>query len=163
VITFNDVLREGSVDPAKVKMLRHTVRGKQILEIWRSDRALAEAYQCRQKTGFFDGVSHTACFLLSRAGATVFGGLYRVDGWIPALPDDVDPLTGDANDGFRVIYDLGQEPGFEQYEDRLVVQWFLAGKHPGWWQWAHKNPKPISEIATQQEAPFPPGWSLRAP
>jgi hypothetical protein len=30
-----------------------------------------------------------------------------------------------------------------------------GGKHPGWWQWAHKNPKPVAELATQQERPFP--------
>ena len=35
------------------------------------------------------------------------------------------------------------------------MQWFLAGKHPGWWQWAHKNPKPVAEIATQQERAVP--------
>lgn len=163
MITFNDVLREGGVDPAKVKLLRHTVRGKQIHEIWRSDRGLVEAYQSRQKSMFFDGVDHAACFVVSRGGTTVFGGLYRVEGSTPALPDDLDPLTGDPHNGHRVIYDLVPEPAFEQYEDRLVVQWFLAGKHPGWWQWAHKNPKPIAEIATQQERPFP-GWlEFRSP
>lgn len=155
MITFNDVLREGDVDPSRVKLLRHTVKGKQILELWRADRPLVESYQCRQKIGFFDGVSHAACFLVSRAGDMVFGGLYRVDGWTPAAPDDLDPLTADPHKGFRAIFDLAPEPDFATYEDRLVVQWFLAGKHPGWWQWAHKNPKPIAEIATQQELPFP--------
>ena len=157
MITFNDVLRDGGVDPAKVKMLRHTVRGKQILEIWRSDRALAEAYQRRQKAAFFKGVSHAACFLVSRTGATVFGGLYTVGGWGLAPPDDVDPITGHANDGTRAIHDLTPEDAFKDYEDRLVVQWFLGGNHPSWVQWAHKNPKPISEIAQQHDAPFP-GW-----
>ena len=94
MITFNDVLRVGGIDPAKVKMLRHTVKGKQILEIWRADRALAESYQSRQMSTFFDGVTHAACFLVSREGTEVFGGLYRVDGSTLAPPDDVDPLTG---------------------------------------------------------------------
>lgn len=80
MITFIDVLREGDVEPSWVKLLRHTVKGKQILELWRADRPLVEGYQCRQKIGFFDGVSHAACFLVSRAGDMVFGGLYRVDG-----------------------------------------------------------------------------------
>lgn len=157
MITFNDVLRDGGIDSTKVKMLRHTVKGKQILEIWRSERALVEAYQSRQGPKFFDGVTHAACFLVSRQGTTVFGGLYRVEGSTLAPPDDRDPLTDALNEGHRTIYQLKREPLFEQYEDRLVVQWFLAGKHPGWWQWAHKNPKPIAEIATQQEQPFP-GW-----
>ena len=163
MITFNHVLLEGGVDPATVKLLRHTVKGKQIHEIWRSDRALVEAYQSRQKSTFFDGVSHAACFLVSRAGTTVFGGLYKVGDSTPALPDDLDPLTGDRHDGLQAFFNLTSEAAFEQYEDRLVVQWFLAGKHPGWWQWAHKNPKPISEIATQQEWPFPSWLEFRSP
>lgn len=163
MITFNDVLREGGVDPAKVKMLRHTVRGQQILEVWRADRALVEGYQCRQKPTFFDGVTHAACFLVSRAGETVFGGLYRVEGWVMAPPNEPRPLTGDPNVGQVAIHQLAPEPAFAPYEDRLVVRWFLAGKHPGWWQWAHKNAKPVAEIATQQERPFPSWLEFRCP
>ncbi len=157
MLTFNDLLSAGGVDPSRVKLLRHTVKGMQVLELWRADRALVEDYQRRQRVGFFDDVTHAACFLVSRAGDAVFGGLYRVDGWTSAAPDDRDTLTSEPHDGSRAIFDLTPEPGFAQYEDRLVVQWFLAGKHPGWWQWAHKNPKPVVEIATQQEEPFP-GW-----
>ena len=40
VISFNDVLHLGGVDPSRVKMLRHTVKGRQILELWRVDRPL---------------------------------------------------------------------------------------------------------------------------
>ena len=157
MITFNDVLRAGGAEPSRVKLLRHTVTGRQMLELWRADRSLVEGYQCRQKVGFFDGVDHAACFLVSRDGREVFGGLYRVDGWTSAAPDDHDPITGEPHDGSRAIFDLVREPGFAAYEDRLVVQWYLAGKHPGWWQWADRQPKPIAEIATQRERPFP-GW-----
>jgi hypothetical protein len=97
VITFNDVLREGGVDPAKVKMLRHTVKRKQILEVWRADRALVEGYQCRQKPAFFNEVTHAACFLVSRAGATVFGGLYRAEGWVMAPPNEPRPCPATLN------------------------------------------------------------------
>lgn len=38
-----------------------------------------------------------------------------------------------------------------------MVQWYTGGKHPGWKQWAGRNPKPVVEIAAQQERPFP-GW-----
>ena len=155
MITFNEVLRAGGVEPGRVKMLRHTTKGRQVLELWRADRTLVEEYQRRQKLGFFNEADHAACFLVSRTGDAVFGGLYHVDGSTPAASDDRDPLTGEPNDGTRAIFDLSPEPEFAPYEDRLVVQWFLAGKHPGWWQWAHKNPKPVAEIAAQQERPFP--------
>lgn len=163
MLTFNDVLRDGGVDPAGVKLLRHTLRSQQILETWRSDRARVEAYQCRQRSSFCDGVSHLATFLVSRDGASVFGGLYAVEGSTPAPADDRDPITGAPNDGHRAIFRLTPQPAFQPYEDRLVVQWYLAGKHPGWWQWAHKNPKPIAEIATQQEQPFPSWLAFSCP
>lgn len=157
MITFNDILEAGDVDPARVKLLRHTVKGHQVLDVWRSNRALLEAYQRRQLHGFFDGVDYAACFLVSRGGAEVFGGLYRVAGYEMAPPEDLDPFTDAPNDGRRAIFELTRDSTFADYEDRLVIQWFLAGKHPGWWQWAHNNPKPVLEIATQQEQPFP-GW-----
>lgn len=144
-------------------MLRHKVAGKQILELWRSDRALVEAYQARQRSDFFDGVSHAACFLVSRGGQTVFGGLYRVDGAEPIAPGEPDPITLEPSDGIGSKFDLKVDPTFAAYEDRLVIDWFLAGKHPGWWQWAGRRPKPIAEIATQQEQPFPPWLEFRSP
>lgn len=161
MITFNDILQAGGVDPAKVKMLRHTVKGYQILEIWRSNRALAEEYQRRQGAGFFDRATHAACFLVSRDGKEVFGGLYRVGDFVPAAPDDIDPLNGATHDGRRVLYDLTPEPAFAEYEDRLVVKWYPGASHPGWHQWAGRNPKPILEIATQREQPFPPWLEFR--
>jgi hypothetical protein len=162
VITFNDILRAGGLDPdrARVKMLRHTLtaqkRGRrQILELWRSDRALVEAYQARQNDDFFVGTSYVACFLVSRSGATVFGGLYRVDGSVPAALGELDPITGDPNLGRRHIWDLARLQEFSPYEDRLVVDWGPGGL--AWAQWAHRQPKPVLEIATQREADFP-GW-----
>ncbi|RKS80649.1 hypothetical protein CLV35_0238 [Motilibacter peucedani] len=156
MITFNDILRAGGVDPSRVKLLRHTEKGQQLLELWRANRPLVEAYQSRQKTGFLDGVDHVACFLVSRDGREVFGGLYRVGAWEAAPPGDRDPITGEV-DVHRAIYELTAEPAFAPYEDRLVIRWYLAGKHPGFWQWADKQPKPVEEIATQQERAFP-GW-----
>ena len=157
VITFNDILHAGRSDPRRVKLLRHTVKGKQVLELWRADRALVEGYQRRQPIGFFEGVDHAACFLASRDGHAVFGGLYRVEGSVPVPPDDRDPLTGEPNQGRWAIFDLIHEPGFAPYEDRLVVDWYAGGPHPGYWEWADRNPKPIAEITTQREHPFP-GW-----
>lgn len=104
MITFNEILLAGGVDASKVKMLKHSVKGVHILEVWRADRAQFEEYQRRQKVGFFDGVDYAACFLVSRAGDAVFGRLYRVDGWIPAGPEDRDPFTDEPNDGTRAIF-----------------------------------------------------------
>lgn len=157
MLTLNDLLVAGGIDPAGVLMLRHKVGNLPVLEIWRTDRALIEAYQRRQRVGAFNRASYVACFLVSHAGTEVFGGLYRVGGSSPAPAGSRDALTGESDDVPIVIYDLTVVPEFAGYEDRLVIKWFTGGKHPGWRQWAARNPKPVVEIAAQQEQPFP-GW-----
>jgi len=166
VITFNDVLRAEGVDPdvRRVKMLRHTLKAKergrqQIHDIWRLDRTAFEEYQRRQQDDFFTRTDYVAGLVVSRLGKTVFVGMYLVVGSDPAPPDDLDPLTGDAHLGRRHLWNLVRMPEFEPYEDRMVIEW--GASTVGWHQWAgrggHAQAKPIVEITTQQEQPFP-GW-----
>lgn len=161
VITFNDILRAGGIDPdaSKVKLLRHieTRNRIDVHDVWRNQRELFEAWQARQLDDFFNGVDYVASFVVSRAGETVFVGLYAVGGWTQVVTGTPDPMTGTSADPRVAQHQLTRVPDFDTYADRLVVRWFRAGKSPGWWQWAHRNPKPVLEIATQQEAPFP-GW-----
>jgi hypothetical protein len=161
-ITFNDILRAGGIDPdiARVKLLRHVEKRNQIEvhDVWRSERELFEAWQSRQPDDFFTAVDFAASFVVSRTGETVFVGVYAIDGvFTMVAPGTPDPMTGTPAGPHAARHDLTPVPDFDVYADRLVIQWFLGGKAPGWWQWAHRNPKPVLEIATQQEAPFP-GW-----
>lgn len=162
MITFNDILRAGGIEPdlARVKLLRHieTRNRIDVHDVWRHQRERFEAWQARQSDGFFDGVDYVASFVVSRAGETVFVGLYAVGGGrTTVVAGTPDPLTGTPAEPQTAQHQLTRVPGFDTYADRLVVQWFRAGNAPGWWQWADRNPKPVLEIATQQEAPFP-GW-----
>lgn len=159
MLTINHLLEIGDVDPSDVLLLRHRVEGFDILDVWRADRPLVEAYQRRQLAGAFDPARYVACLLPRPEGNEVFGGLYAVRGSTPADPGSVDALTGDPGKPGEaiVIYDLDVVPDFEYLEDRLVVEWFPKGKHPGWKQRADRNEKRVVEIAAQQERPFP-GW-----
>ena len=51
LFSFNDLLFAGGVEPAGVMLLRHTGRNLPLLDIWRADRALIEAYQAHQRAG----------------------------------------------------------------------------------------------------------------
>lgn len=155
MITFNTLLVDAGVDPAYVKMARHTERGYQLLDIWRSDRQRFEEYQARQRPRTFAGATHVACFLVSRSGTSVFGGLYAVERSWTAPLDDVDPLTGSVNPGHRQLHTLSAREDFALYEDRLVIDWGPGTR--SWVQWAARQPKPIVEIADQQEERWP-GW-----
>ncbi|MDO8730990.1 MAG: hypothetical protein Q7L55_00205 [Actinomycetota bacterium] len=161
-ITFNDILRAGGIetDVSRVKLLRHieTRNRIDVHDVWRYRRELFEAWQSRQLDDFFNAVDYVASFVVSRTGETVFVGLYAVGGsWTKVVAGTPDPMTGTPADPRVVLRELTRVPNFDVYADRLVVQWFRGGKAPGWWQWAHRNAKPVLEIATQQEAPFP-GW-----
>jgi hypothetical protein len=162
VITFNDILRAGGIEPdvTRVKLLRHieTRNRIDVHDVWRNQRELFEAWQARQRDNFFNGVAYVASFVVNRSSETVFVGLYSVDGGrTKVVAGTPDPLTGTPADPRLAQHELTRVADFNVYADRLVVQWFRAGKAPGWWQWADRNPKLVLEIATQQEAPFP-GW-----
>lgn len=161
LFSFNDLLISGGVDPAKARLLRHKVGDLPVLDLWREDRALIEGYQSRQNAGAFDGATHVVSLLPRPEGNEVFIGAYEVLGSTLAPSDDVCPLSKTTHDPIakkpRVFYELRRVLAFAEYEDRLVVEWYPAGKAPGWNQWAHRNPKRIVEIATQRESPFP-GW-----
>lgn len=156
-ITFNDLLLIGGVDPARTILLRHRVGRLDVLGIWRADRERLERYQSRQRPGCFDGADYVAVFLVSHDGRETFGGLYRVGESTPVEVGTVDPLTAEVAENPVVTYDLQVVPAFAYLEDRLVIRWYRGKAHPGWKQWAARNPKPVIEIATQQEKPFP-GW-----
>lgn len=162
MITFNDILRAGGIDPAvtKVKLLRHIeTRNKvDVHDVWRHQRDVFEVWQSRQLDDFFTDVDYVASFVVSRTGETVFVGLYEVTGrWTQVAAGNPDPMTGTTPGPRSAQHELTRVPSFDVYADRLVIQWFRGGKAPGWWQWADRNPKAVVEIATQQEAPFP-GW-----
>lgn len=161
VFMLNDLLAAGGLDPKRTRLLRHKVGDLPVLDLWRENRALLDGYQCRQNDGAFDGATHIVALLPRPEGDELFIGAYEVLGSTLAPADDVCPLSGTKHDldakRPRVFYDLRRVVEFEPYEDRLVVEWYPAGKAPGWNQWADRNPKRIVEIATQRESPFP-GW-----
>jgi hypothetical protein len=162
VITFNDILRAGGIEPdvTRVKLLRHieTRNRIDVHDMWRNLRELFEAWQYRQWDDFFTGVDYVASFVVSRARETVFVGLYAVGGgWTKVGAGTPDPMTGTPADPRTVQHQLTRVPDFEAYADRLVVQWFRAGKAPGWWQWAHRNPKPWWKSPPSRRHPSPAG------
>jgi hypothetical protein len=106
LITFNDVLRVGGIDPdiARVKLLRHieTRNRVDVHDVWRHQRERFEAWQARQLDDFFNGVDFVASFVVSRAGETVFVGIYAVGGrTTKVVPGTPDALTG-TSAGHRV-------------------------------------------------------------
>ncbi len=155
MLTFNDLLVLGGIDPAQVRLVRHQdnrLRPGRLYQAWRSDRDAFEAYQSVQRRSRFSVGDLLASFVVTEARKTVFVGLYRVAcvDTLPAGSFDV-LVRHDTSGHFK--YDLKLIDELADYRDRVVVEWGAAAR--SWVQRAGNQPKPIVEIAEQYEPRFP--------
>ena len=156
MITFNQILHLGGLDPADVKLLRHGMVGQpKLYDAWRSDRVVFEASQCRQCHNEIPEGGYVACFVVNRQDKTTFAGMYRVGTSVLAPEGDVDPLHATTNPKRR-IYDLTLLAGWEEYEGRLVIQWPSGSAGRLWHRKASSAEWRVVEIADQHD-PWP-GW-----
>ena len=162
MLRFNMVLRDVGIDPADVRLLRHQPQagGRSILDVWRADRPLFEAYQALQpvegRTRF--GRRYWASFIGAWDGRTVFVGLYETQGRKELQEAGTDLLTGrayDANTVDRYTTMLAARLG--NYRGRLFVDWGggASGKR-AWNQRADIQDKLVTELHRDvAEEPFP--------
>jgi hypothetical protein len=155
VLTFNDLLTLAGIDPAGVRLARHRdnrLPPGALHDIWRAQIARFEGYQSLQGKKRFQVGETLASFIVTRAKKTVFVGLYTVAGMDVAPPGTTDPILQIDASGV-VLYDLVRDNRLDDYVDKLVIDW-----GPGslaWVQRAASQPKPVVEIASQDEPPFP--------
>lgn len=73
VITFNEILRIGGLEPKDVKILRHGMVGRpQVYDAWRTNRPIFEGFQARQGRNEIPEDGYVASFVVSRQDKTVF-------------------------------------------------------------------------------------------
>lgn len=162
MMRFNTLLREAGIDPVDVRLLRHQaqVGGRSLLDIWRIDRPLFEAYQAHQlssaRTSF--ARRYWASFIGTWDGRTVFAGLYEVDRREEVAVRYADPITGEVHEpGAADFYATTPAPLLRDYLGRLYIDWGggASGKR-AWNQRADAQDKQITELhATSSEQPFP--------
>lgn len=155
MLTFNDLLALGGIDPARVRLVRHQdnrLRLGRLYEAWRNDRDAFEDYQAVQSKDRFPVGDLLASFVVTEARKTVFVGLYQVAsvGTLPA--GSIDVLVQQDTSG-HYKYDLQLVDGLEDYRDRAVIDWGAGVR--SWVQRAATQAKPVIEIAKQYEPRFP--------
>lgn len=156
MITFNQLLHLGRIDPEMVKILRHGQVGQpRVYDAWRNNRPVFEEFQARQGRNEIPEDGYVASFVVSRQDKTTFAGLYRSSGSVPAPEGDIDPLEGNTYTGRR-IYSLALVPGWEEYEGRLVIDWPPGSAGRAWHRRASSAEWHVIEIADQHD-PWP-GW-----
>jgi hypothetical protein len=159
MITFNDILRSASIDPAGVRLVRHEDASKgasRVYATWRqgaSGRHLVEEYQQLQGREVFDVGDILASFAVTPRPRrdTVFIGLFRVLG-VKSVAHATDPIYGHAF-GPAFAYDIKGDPSLADYVGRLVIDWGAGTR--SWVQRASRQDKPVLSIQEIEPPPWP--------
>jgi hypothetical protein len=148
--TFNELLSSASLDPTRVKLVRHTddKRGMSypsLYDTWNEDPDMFEAYQRIQTRHRFEVGDYVASFVVSPPPErdTICVGLYHVTGEGRCRSGMHNPYSLDDVSGLY-LYNLEPDGRLAAYRDRLVVDW-----GPGfrtWCQRADLQDKPILKI-----------------
>lgn len=183
---FNDLLIREGVDPAKVIVLRHTL--KDPLNKALSTELLGRLLDARP--GAFNlyqsiqggataaainslaGRGYIASFIGQRAGQATFVGLYKIEGFSSVAPQD---LTGFAEwqtlkqFGFTpqnmfgadltasTIFDLQETPVLQDWSGKLIIDW--PPPDISWRRRAHENTMPVRAITEESNfSPPMPHW-----
>lgn len=153
--TFNGILRLARIDPSGVRLLRHHDQrwgeSESPYSLWRADDGRFEDYQRLQRYKRFAVGDLLASFVVTPAPerATLFAGLYRVEGLTVASQGTIDPL-GHYDAGGHYQYNTVRDKRLDDYIGRLVIDW---GRAPRTWaQRAATNAKPVLEIRSARGA-----------
>jgi len=157
MLTFNTILANESIDPKKVRLVRHKdnrASGNSTpYNLWLAADGRLETYQRIQKRKVFEVGGLLASFVVTPTNNTLFVGLYRVNDVGIAPPGTIDPVLQTDRTGLH-FYDIDREKRLSDYAGHLIVDW--GGGHRAWVQLAHRQDKPVLEIRKQlAEEPFP--------
>lgn len=149
ILNFSDVLKNVGLEPARVKLIRHSLADKEFREC--HEKGMVWEYTRVQAKNFSNGYDYWCVFISGKSTTAKFFACYKVHGCIPDTQDvkpDGFPLEGWFQ-GQRMLYDLEPVDLLKEYESRLLIEW---GK--GALAWAQKgtNEKPI--VAIQDKRVF---------
>lgn len=153
MIGFIELIRASGfvADTRKVKLVRH--KGDALDMDQLRNEGWFETYQCFQGKPVFDGCTHIISVIGEDATASRFVGIYEVQGRTTAssiqLPEHCPyPQWGT---GSKVFYTLRKCSGFEDLEDRVVIDWGKGAL--AWHQWL--TDRTIMEIRPKGRALAP--------
>jgi len=140
-----DLLALRGFDPNKpAKLVRHQDKRYDVLQLLR-DRWL-ETYQCYQSRPVFDGLDFIVSFVGAGGTRARFVGVYRVLDRRPGIEAPLPPnFPLREFQQSRYYYTLERQPGFEDFEGRLIIEWGLGAL--AWHQ--RLSNKPVFELLSE--------------
>lgn len=152
ILYFSDVLRKVGLDPAKVKLIRHSLADKEFQSCYAQDMVLE--YTKRQKPGFSKGFDYWCVFISEKGTLAKLFACYKVGKSVPDTHDlaPIDFPYPEWFQGEAAYFDLEPLDILKEYENRLIIDW---GKSTLMWHQKGTTEKPIVEIQAAKIEPFP--------
>jgi len=132
---------------ARFKFVRHKEPRYDLHDFLR--RGWLETYQAYQSKPVFDGLDYIVSFIGLENRRARFLGVFAVKGRRPGLESPPLPL-GCPYEEWRALYfyyDLAKVPGFEDLEQRVVIDW---GHSRSWHQWPKRDKEVLELLPTGQ-------------
>ena len=130
MITIQELLYNRGLDRcAAIKLVRHKEKGKDLYNMYRTNREAFLKYQNTQKNDVFNKTEYIVSFIGEEGLQSRFVGVYKVNG-NSATPE-----------GYE--YSMTEVEGYEDLKERVIIRW---GNAISWHQWI-KNDMEILEIS----------------
>ncbi len=164
MLTFNQLLAAGALDPSEVRLLRHRdPDGQKHARVFHAamcgDESFREYQELQGTESVISAVRATrylAAFVVEpESKATVFAGVWRVTG--DRIPPHADPFGSELGLGV-VAFTTERVTAFDEYRGRVVIEWGSGTR--AWVQLAHKQDKRILEVRRIYQAPTFPGFAV---
>ena len=125
LLYFSDILKKAGLDPAKVKLIRHSLSDKNFAKCYYADPQMVWEYTRLQKQGFSKGYDYWCIFISGKGTTARLFACYKVNDSVPDTPE-LKPAGFPLDDNFKgelAYYDLEPVDCLQEYEHRLVIEW----------------------------------------
>ena len=153
ILHFSDILEKAGLDPAKVKLIRHSLGDKDFSKCYYSEPQMVWEYTRIQKPGFSKGYDYWCVFVSGERTTARLFACYKVNGAVSATPDLKPagfPLEG-RFEGKYDYFDLEPVDNLKEYEHRLVIEWGGAALS---WHQKGTTEKDVLAIDSPVKKPF---------
>ena len=153
LLYFSDILKKAGLDPAKVKLIRHSLSDKNFAKCYYAEPQMVWEYTRLQKQGFSKGYDYWCVFISGKGTTARLFACYKVNGSVPDTPE-LKPAGFPLDDNFKgelAYYDLEPVDCLQEYEHRLVIEWGNAAIS---WHQKGTTEKPVLAIDSPIKEPF---------
>ena len=151
LLCFSDLLIKVGLDPAKVKLIRHSQSNEACKQCIESGKIYE--YTTHQEKGFSKGYDYW-CVFLGEGLKARFYKIYKVLGSVPdapeVIPKGLPDIEAQNYQGKNELFQLEELDILKEYEGRLVIKWNspIGFAHSG------TTEKPIIAIENASKVPF---------